>query len=279
MGVLVAFVAVYVGVLAVYGHSAQSEVVDRQDFSGDINFKTDLLVVLAPSAVKPSDGAIPAHMQILPPASLTDDAGALLKPIDVVMPSLANGSVKFEKGTTQLTVSVDIMPFEGNYQAYPFDTYAADLVTNGYAINPDGRRIPLRTVLGVGGSAPGWDVENAPIEGLGDSVFSATELSVARAWSTKAIVLLLLFAMVILAVTGLLVARSVVTRRRRIEATMASWFAALLFAVIPLRTNMPGSPPMGVWIDFVAVLWVELALMGSLAVFVVSWLRFTPRPA
>ena len=59
---------------------------------------------------------------------------------------------------------------------------------------------------------------------------------------------------------------------------MASWFAALLFARVPLRTNMPGAPPIGVWIDFLVFLWVLIMLMISLAVFVGSWLVFTPEP-
>lgn len=99
-----------------------------------------------------------------------------------------------------------------------------------------------------------------------------------RSASVIAVVLLLLAAMALLAILAILVARSVVLQRRKVEATMAGWFAAMMFAIIPLRTNMPGAPPIGVWIDFLVVLWVELLLMFALAVFIMSWLRYGPQP-
>ncbi|MDQ1250918.1 MAG: hypothetical protein QG597_5298 [Actinomycetota bacterium] len=108
--------------------------------------------------------------------------------------------------------------------------------------------------------------------------YSIAVVKLARNGSTMTIVVLWLTAMVVLTGLALVVARAVATRRRRIEATMASWFAALLFAMVPLRTNLPGAPPIGVWIDFLVFLWVILGLMVALAVFIGSWLRYSRPP-
>ena len=75
------------------------------------------------------------------------------------------------------------------------------------------------------------------------------------------------------------VAWSVATRRRPIEATMASWFGAMLFALIPLQGFMPGAPPVGAWIDVFVFLWVEITLLTSMGVFIISWLRYREVPS
>jgi hypothetical protein len=50
-----------------------------------------------------------------------------------------------------------------------------------------------------------------------------------------------------------------------------SWMGAMLFAAIPLRNFLPGSPPPGSWIDAVIVLWVIVALVAALALYVLAW--------
>jgi hypothetical protein len=36
----------------------------------------------------------------------------------------------------------------------------------------------------------------------------------------------------------------------------STWYAAMLFAIVPLRNFFPGSPPPGSWVDQAIVLWV-----------------------
>ena len=84
--------------------------------------------------------------------------------------------------------------------------------------------------------------------------------------------------MVAMACLAATVAWSVATERRPVEPTFASWFAAMLFALIPLQNFLPGVPPVGAWIDVCVFLWVEVVLLASMGVFVVSWFRFRSRP-
>ena len=54
---------------------------------------------------------------------------------------------------------------------------------------------------------------------------------------------------------------------------MTTWYAAMLFAVMPLRNALPDSPPFGAWIDVTVVLWVIVALVISMALYISCWWR------
>ena len=67
--------------------------------------------------------------------------------------------------------------------------------------------------------------------------------------------------------------RAVADGRRKQEMTMTSWFAALIFAMLPIRLALPGAPPMGAWIDVLVTFWVFIVLMVALAWWVIVWLQ------
>ena len=54
---------------------------------------------------------------------------------------------------------------------------------------------------------------------------------------------------------------------------MTTWYAAMLFAVMPLRNALPDSPPFGGWIDVTMVLWVIVALVISMTLYISCWWR------
>jgi hypothetical protein len=61
--------------------------------------------------------------------------------------------------------------------------------------------------------------------------------------------------------------------RRKFVPPFATWYAANLFAIVPLRNILPGAPPAGSWIDQALVQWVLLALATAMALYVYSWVR------
>lgn len=68
--------------------------------------------------------------------------------------------------------------------------------------------------------------------------------------------------------------------RRKFEPAFLSWIAALLFATIPIRNFLPGSPPAGSWIDVAVVVWVIIALTVALFFGVSAWWKSgRPNPA
>jgi hypothetical protein len=47
----------------------------------------------------------------------------------------------------------------------------------------------------------------------------------------------------------------------------------MLFAVVPLRNFLPGSPPTGAWIDQTIVIWVLLGPAVAMMIYIVAWYR------
>ena len=76
-----------------------------------------------------------------------------------------------------------------------------------------------------------------------------------------------------LPVMALYVAIEIVRGKRKFLPPFATWYAAMLFAIVPLRNILPGAPPPGAWIDQALVLWVLLALVVAMALFAVAWHR------
>lgn len=300
---LVVMAIIYVVVLVLYGNSTRLDVSSAVE--GISDDPKSVQVVLEVSKVDATAATISGTMQVSADA-YADENARLVKSVTVDLVAVSAGpdadmaplavrslSASFPKGRSSFGLSAPIeIRSAGDYQTYPFDTLRSELLAF-VTVGPDSGElggVPVNLL--IVGDSPGWLIRNQPLEDedgrdiLADMAEAdvtttgrfATELYLTRAGSTKTFVMLLLAALLVMGVLSLAVARAVRTRRRRIEATMASWFAAMLFAVIPLRLNMPGAPPIGVWIDFIVLLWVELALMIGLAIFVGSWLRYTPAP-
>ena len=56
-----------------------------------------------------------------------------------------------------------------------------------------------------------------------------------------------------------------------------TWYAAMLFAIVPLGNILPGGPPFGSWIDRAVVLWVLVVLVAAMTIFIFAWWRFRDR--
>ncbi|MCB0914959.1 MAG: DUF4436 family protein [Actinobacteria bacterium] len=279
----VVFLVVYLGVNAIYGASTtrpDPPVVDDPD---------RVIVNLTPVAVVPIEDRIRLNVLIEPPMDLLRN-GALRDEVTVNLLSIPK-SLTFEAGARALSTEIDVPATDGTFEMYPLDSYRLAVVSTVTATDSSGTERLVPSDLVVWGKFPGWRVEpttsldadldewDVPQNVRADILsgrFAVAQVEVSRSGSTMAIVVLLLTAMVVLTGLALVVARTVATRRRRIEATMASWFAALLFAMVPLRTNFPGAPPIGVWLDFLVFLWVLMGLMIALSLFVASWLRYSP---
>ena len=76
-----------------------------------------------------------------------------------------------------------------------------------------------------------------------------------------------------LACLGLFVAVQTSRDRRKFQPPMTTWYAAMLFAVMPLRNALPDAPPFGSWIDITIVLWVIVVLGISMGIYISCWWR------
>ena len=72
---------------------------------------------------------------------------------------------------------------------------------------------------------------------------------------------------------ALLVAIPMALGRRKFLPPFATWYAANLFAIVPLRNILPGAPPPGAWIDQAIVQWVLIALATAMSLYIFAWVR------
>ena len=71
----------------------------------------------------------------------------------------------------------------------------------------------------------------------------------------------------------LFVAVQTVRDRRKFQPPMTTWYAAMLFAVIPLRNALINPPPFGAWVDVTVVVWVIVVLVISMTLYIFCWWR------
>lgn len=306
IGIAAFLVMVYLFSLGAYADAGLSQTETGPDpipaTASGVNFGFDLI------AMDPAKSQMTLRMLVSPQGEYLDATdGSFAKSLRLTVRYQTSGEVIRDipagtpvGGLTDLNMFID-----GNPNTYPFDQYrygaappeddedpvdapliyAAPLVSVNQ-LGPDERPLPVHVPIGTfpSGGLQGWteswdySVVEYPEErpSIGDTLM--LQLTIKRGGGVLAFVMVVLTLMVVTATLAGIVARSVARKRRPIEATMAGWFAALLFALVPLRTNMPGAPPIGAWLDVAVFFWVELALLIAMAVFIGSWLRYRTPP-
>jgi hypothetical protein len=120
------------------------------------------------------------------------------------------------------------------------------------------------------GSIPGFRIEAAKSkESVNDYV--GINMTVARASTTKFFSLFVMVMMWGLTIAVLLLTLSVVLRGRKVEVSMFSFTAALLFAFSTVRNAQPGTPPVGTYSDFISFFWAEVIIALCLVTLVFTW--------
>lgn len=222
----------------------------------------EVAVVLVPTMVDGQGQFSDAKVLLFPGSSLLD--GEVLKQdIQVtVAPTIDGGSVVFAAETVPAPQSIEL-PTPGVIEKYPFDTYALKSsvkVQIGDATPDNPNLTPLPAQYSTFFNAPGWDYkptnESADYELKDRSVGT-----ISRAAPT--IVIAMIFIVLILAFGLMAVAIEVAVLRGkyRPEISTASWLTAALFALISLRNGLPGSPPLGSWMDILVYFWVVAIVM------------------
>ncbi|MDF2444187.1 MAG: hypothetical protein JWR01_2390 [Subtercola sp.] len=272
IGVAIA-VVVYTLVALLYSSSG------RVDSGSDISQPEagEVTVVLSPQTVDAAGERISTQLSlIVSPELLEPDSSTLADQLIVVVsPVDGSQTIDFAAGSIPATTTVSLFA-PGAVENWPFDTYRSNLQLGVYVVK-DGEPVALANPYIIGtGYLPGWSL-SAPKPTLADrdgvGIFEV-EITAVRSWSTLAFGILLLGLMVLIAALVLYVSTTVYRGQRKVEASFMSWIGAMLFATIPLRGFLPGSPPIGSWIDFLVVLWVIVALVTGLGIYVTAWTRW-----
>jgi hypothetical protein len=148
-------------------------------------------------------------------------------------------------------------------EGWPFDSYDTGPITVELFTGP--AQVPERANVTFVDRLTGWKVHVTRVNANASSPY---EIQLQRSAST------MVFA---IATVGLFVAIQTTRDPRRFQSPMTTWYAAMLFAVVPLRNALPGSPAFGSWIDLTIVLWVLVALVVSMLLYIAAWWRATSK--
>jgi Domain of unknown function (DUF4436) len=158
-------------------------------------------------------------------------------------------------------------------ERWPFDSYYTGPITVSLFIGS--RQLPERADVTFVDRLTGWQVDVHRVNNA--NALAPYEVDLQRSPSTMVFAIVILCIFVAIAAVGLFVAVQTVRDPRRFQSPMTTWYAAMLFAVLPLRNALPGSPSFGSWIDLTIVMWVLVALVVSMLLYIGAWWRATTK--
>jgi hypothetical protein len=188
------------------------------------------------------------------------------------------GDLQYPKGKApaQLSTTIEAHGDPGNW---PFDSYQTEpIAADAFVGAGDNRRkVPAR--VEVTGALDGWQVSvNRVHDPSALPTSRATDngnvlITLKRAKGPLIFDLGICLVLISLPTLALLVAIPMALGRRKFLPPFATWYAANLFAIVPLRNILPGAPPPGSWIDQAIVQWVLIALVTAMSLYIVAWIR------
>lgn len=209
-------------------------------------------------------------MLIAPERYIDPKLGVLNTDVAVrLYPWVDLGELKFPRGQTPGSIDATIEA-DGDADYWPFDTYTTKPVTADALVGSGDARTVVPADVRFSGGIEGWNVHIEQTDS--DPAGSIIELS--RHRGTLAFDLGVCLVLIALPAMAMIVAIETLRGRRQFLPPLCTWFAAMLFAVVPLRNILPGAPPPGAWIDQAIVLWVLIALVSAMGIYIICWYKY-----
>jgi hypothetical protein len=271
---VVVFIVAYIGSIVLYVNSGQGHphvVSQSPSVSDGTKVTTDI------EAIQSTNSVLVANISVSPgPALLDPQTHTLKDDLSVVASSAVTVSKHvWPKGTLPDVFRVSLT-ISGDVADWPFDHYQSGPIAAELQSGPAHTRVPATVTLVD--RLLGWKINVAPVDE--SDPLGAYQVDLARSPSTVAFGVLTLGVLIALAVLALFVAVETARDRRQFQPPMTTWYAAMLFAVMPLRNALPDAPPFGSWIDVTIVSWVIVVLVISLTLYISCWWRhLRPQPA
>jgi hypothetical protein len=165
------------------------------------------------------------------------------------------------------------MSLRGSIGDYPLDRYDGHMSVSATGTADNAAQPVCLTVWPV---LSNWTIAIEPAHTTGEGV--ALDIHITRPTPFVVVAIAVYTAMALVGLSGLAIGALIFLGIRRIEATLTGTLAAMVFAVPALRGALPGIPPLGGHADVLVFVWVELAVIIGLTLFVISWARRGPRP-
>jgi Domain of unknown function (DUF4436) len=273
IGILVAFLLVYgLSLFGVHLLSKSAAPIKPPD----LNATNDTVVLVRLEKLETVANRLTVKVLVIPEDSMFDKRLDVLKTDTAVRMDPANdlGDLQYPAGKSPAQVATTIEA-RGDPNNWPFDSYSTDTLSAEVLVGQGDARQYIPARVEVTGALDGWDVS---VQRAGEASQEADRpdnviITLHRAKGPLIFdlgICLVLFALPALAFA---VAIQIALGRRKFVPPFVTWFAAMLFAVIPIRNFLPGSPPPGAWIDQVLVIWVLMALVGAMALYMLTWYR------
>ncbi|MEE3065222.1 MAG: DUF4436 domain-containing protein [Actinomycetota bacterium] len=226
--------------------------------------------------VQSANSLVVSSINVYPGPGLLDPQTHNLKEdLTIAVSSAVSASKRtWPKGTLPDVFRISLA-LDGEVAAWPFDEYHSGPVVAQLVSGPSSTRVPA--VVTMVDRLLGWDVATDRIHE--DDLVGPYQVDLVRSTSTVAFAVVILVVLIALAFFAFFVAVQTVRDKRKFQPPMTTWYAAMLFAVVPLRNALPDSPPIGVLIDVTIVLWVTVILVISMGLYVSCWWRhLRPEP-
>ncbi|MGB9302114.1 MAG: DUF4436 domain-containing protein [Mycobacterium sp.] len=267
IGVLT-FIVAYIGSIVVYVDSGmgQPHVIATEGASTP----DGTTVTVDIEAIQSDNSVLRANISVSPGPALLDPVTHGLKDdLSLTVTSLVNASKHaWPKGTLPDVFAVS-GTLTGDVADWPLDQYQSGPID--IELFSGAAQVPHPAAVILVDRLLGWRVDATHDANAG--AHGSYQLNLGRTLSTAAFGLVILAVLIALAVLGLFVATQTRRDRRKFQPPMTTWYAAMLFAVMPLRNALPDAPPFGAWIDITVVLWVIVALVISMAIYISCWWR------
>ena len=157
----------------------------------------------------------------------------------------------------------------GSIGDYPFDRYHGHISVSA---SPTAEGAPQSVRVIVWPVMSNWTIAAQQANPLPSSGVSL-DIEVTRPAPFIVIAIAVYTAMALVGLSGLTIGALIFLGVRRTEATLIGSLAAMVFAVPALRGALPGVPPLGGHADVLVFVWVELAVIIGLTLFVITWAR------
>ena len=279
MGILVVVISAYAlslfGVHQLQEAEAPLPPLDLSQGGGDAT-----IVQLRLEELKPTTNRLTVNVLVYPGISAYDNRFDVLG-TDVAVrlyPTSDLGDLHYPKGKApaQLSTTVEAHGDPGNW---PFDSYSTEPISADAFVGSGGdtKKVPAR--VEVTGELDGWDVsvrrvhDPAALPTQRGSDNGNVVITLKRAKGPLIFDLGICLVLISLPTLALLVAIPMALGRRKFLPPFATWYAANLFAIVPLRNILPGAPPPGSWIDQAIVQWVLIALVTAMSLYIFAWIR------
>lgn len=242
----------------------------------DLSASDDTIVLVRLGELKTVANRLTVKVLVYPNQSMWDSRLDVLKADTAVRMDPPNdlGDLVYPAGKSPAQVETTIEA-HGDPGTWPFDTYKTDTLSADVLVGSGDDRKYVPTRVEVTGGLEGWDAsvrrvgEASQDEDRPDNVIITLKRAKAPLIFDLGICLVL-FALPTLA---LAVAIPMLIGKRKFVPPFGTWFAAMLFAVVPIRNFLPGAPPPGAWIDEALVIWVLIALVVAMGLYMYSWYK------